>query len=67
MNACEDRSNPLGESPDVPARSGVAAVLAAADKVSAYQQACQEIRSLAGNGVLIRTATVVEILDRLGV
>lgn len=39
--------NPLmGEVPDVPARSRVAAVLAAADKMSAAVQAIAEIRAM---------------------
>lgn len=46
MNASEDGAEPLGEAPDVPARSGVAAVLDAADRVTAAVQACTEIRAL---------------------
>ena len=42
-----DDDNPLmGEVPDVPARSGVQAVLAAADKVAAAVRAVAEIREL---------------------
>lgn len=42
-----DDDNPLlGEVPDVPARSGVAAVLGAADRVAGAVQAVAEIREL---------------------
>lgn len=46
MNACEDETEPLGELPDVPARSGVSVVLAAAEREAAYARACGEIRAL---------------------
>lgn len=69
MNACDDGSNPLGECCDVPARSGVASVLAAADRIATPAQAIAEIRELLADPTLIHVIArhrITDILDRHG-
>jgi len=63
---------PVGEWPDVPARSGVEVVLGAADRVTGAVAACSEIRELTQRRdgkprYLLRRADVLAILDKHGV
>ena len=65
---------PVGEWPDVPARSGVEVVLGAADQVTAtaqlaerLQAAVDELGRLCVRKQLIRRADILDILDRHGV
>lgn len=46
MNASDDQTEPLGEAPDVPSRSVVAALLDNAEKIARQKHAIAEVRAL---------------------
>lgn len=46
VNASDDQTEPLGEAPDVPSRSVVAALLDNAEKIARQKHAIAEVRAL---------------------